>query len=251
MVLTIRYMVPVLTFLLSATILQAAELHRGWGELLQHHVESGVVDYQGFKKDEQQLDSYLALLDQTDPDSLSAGDQLAYFINGYNSYTIKLILDNFKDGQPPGSIRNIGGLFANPWKITFVKLGGQTYSLDNVEHDIIRPRFNEPRIHFAVNCASKSCPPLLSEPYEGSRLDEQLENATRGFLADSEHNRVDGDTLYVSSIFKWYGEDFQDDPASFVLSHADGELRERINQLGPDIRVKYLDYDWSLNDGRD
>jgi hypothetical protein len=248
---TIRTLVPLLLFLLHAASLQASELHRAWGELLGRHVGPGVVDYQGFKKDEQQLDMYLDLLDQTDPDTLSDADRLAYFINAYNSYTVKLILDNFKDGQPPSSIRKIGGLFSSPWKIKFVKLGGKTYSLDNVEHDIIRPRFKEPRIHFAVNCASKSCPPLISEPYDGSRLDTQLEKVTREFLADSTHNRVEGDTLYVSSLFKWYGEDFQDEPAAFFLSYTDGELRERINRLGSDARVKYLDYDWSLNDGGD
>lgn len=237
--------------LMAAAVMQAAELHQTWAELLQRHVVSGVVDYQGFKTDEKLLDSYLVLLGQTDPASLAPEDQLAYYINAYNSYTIKLILDNFTDGQPPRSIRKIGGLFSNPWKISFARLGGKTYSLDNIEHDIIRPRFQEPRIHFAVNCASKSCPPLISEPYQGSRIDAQLEKSTKEFLHDPENNRLDGNTLHVSPIFKWYSEDFQNDPTSFFIAHTDGVLAENLSRIGADIRIEYLDYDWSLNDGRD
>ncbi|MBT8361996.1 MAG: DUF547 domain-containing protein, partial [Deltaproteobacteria bacterium] len=103
------------------------------------------------------------------------------------------------------------------------------------------------RIHFVVNCASQSCPPLISMPYLGETLDAQLDSSTRNFLADKEHNYIDSDTLYVSSIFKWYGEDFNDDAAAFFLKYAEGETLAELQRIGPDIRVKYLDYDWSLN----
>jgi hypothetical protein len=162
-----------------------------------------------------------------------------------------LILDNFKDGKPPSSIRRIGGLFSNPWKISFAVLDGKTYSLDNIEHDIIRVRFSEPRIHFAVNCASKSCPILISEAYEGATIDAQLEKSTREFLENPDHNYLDGEALYVSSIFKWYKEDFNDDPLSFFLAHTSTPFQQSLRNKAEQIRIKYLDYDWSLNGSTD
>ncbi len=225
----------------------AEALHSGWTELLSRHVRDGAVDYQGFKQDEAQLDNYLGLLAAASPDRFSVAEQLAYWINGYNAYTVKLILDNFKNGAPPSSIRKIGGLFSSPWKISFARMGGSTYTLDNIEHDIIRVKFNEPRIHFAVNCASKSCPILISEAYEGEYLDRQLETSTRNFLENPAHNYLAGDTLHVSSIFKWYGEDFNDDPLSFFLAHTEGALHRQLSGRKEQIRIKYLDYDWSLN----
>ena len=223
-------------------------MHQGWNDLLGRYVKDGVVDYQGFKQDEAELDRYLALLDKTTPGSLPEKDQLALYINGYNAYTVKLILDNFKDGKPPRSIKKIGGFFSSPWGISFVRIGGRTLSLDEVEHEIIRPQFKEPRIHFAVNCASISCPPLITEAYEAGTIAEQLEKSTRDFLSNRTNNYLDGSTLYLSSIFKWYGEDFQDDPVSFVRAHSSGELEEQLEKLGSDVKIKYLDYDWSLND---
>lgn len=238
-------LIAVLLFCCSAA--SAETLHQQWTDLLQRYVQDGIVDYRGFKEAEKQLDGYLGFLAATDPEQLSADDQLAFYINGYNSYTVKLILDNFKNGRPPESIRKIGGLLANPWKISFAVLGGQTYSLDNIEHDIIRVRFNEPRIHFAVNCASKSCPVLISEAYEGAILEAQLQDSTKRFLEDGSHNRLDGEVLYVSSIFKWYKEDFADDPLTFFLNHTGGSFRASLREKKEAIRIKYLDYDWSLN----
>lgn len=229
----------------------SAALHDHWGVLLSRHVEDGVVDYQGFKRDEAELDGYLALLAETEPGELSESERLAYYINAYNSYTVKLILNNFKNGEPVASIRKIGGLFSGPWDISFAVLGGKTYSLDDIEHDIIRVQFDEPRIHFAVNCASKSCPILVSEPYRGVDLDRQLELSTQNFLEDQNHNYLDGDTLHVSSIFKWYKEDFKDDPLSFFLNHTSGELQQQLRSRKEQIRIKYADYDWSLNGARE
>lgn len=163
-------------------------------------MKDGVVDYQGFKKEEQTLDQYLNLLDKTDPAELSRNEQYAYYINVYNVYTLKLILDNFKDGKPLDSIKDIGGLFKSPWKIDFVKAGGKVYKLDDIEHNVLRPTFKDPRVHFAVNCASKSCPPLISVPYQGDTLDQQLDENTISFLNDSKHNYLDGN-LYTSAEF--------------------------------------------------
>lgn len=171
-----------------------------YAELLAKYVKDGVVDYQGFKKEEQKLDQYLDLLDKTDPAELSRNEQYAYYINVYNVYTLKLILDNFKDGKPLDSIKDIGGLFKSPWKIDFVKAGGKVYKLDDIEHNVLRPTFKDPRVHFAVNCASKSCPPLISVPYQGDTLDQQLDENTISFLNDSKHNYLDGN-LYTSAEF--------------------------------------------------
>ncbi len=142
-----------------------------YGELLRQYVKDGRVDYAGFKEKEVQLDTYLDYLAKTNPAQMEEKDRFAFYVNAYNAYTIKLILKNFDNGQPPGSIKDIGSFFSKPWSIKFVKIGGEIYTLDNIEHDILRPVFKDARVHFAVNCASKSCPPLISTPYSGTILD--------------------------------------------------------------------------------
>ena len=217
--------------------------HTLYGNLLQKYLKDGVVDYQGLKNEERTLDQYLDLLDQTNPDGLSRDEQLALYINAYNAYTLKLILENY----PVASIKDIGGWLKGPWKIRFCRIGGKTLTLDEIEHDIIRPRFKDPRVHFAVNCASKSCPPLISEPYQGSILDNQLDANTRDFLNDPKENRLEGDTLYVSKIFKWLRKDFGGDVVGFFLKYAQKDLKDRLSSKRDQIEIKYLDYDWSLN----
>lgn len=218
-----------------------------YGQLLQQYVKDGQVDYTGFKKKEIQLDSYLEYLAATDPVQMAENDRFAFYINVYNAYTIKLILKNFKNGQPPASIKDIGGFFTKPWSIQFVVVGGKTYTLDNIEHDILRPTFKDPRVHFAVNCASKSCPPLISEPYSGATLNQQLNNGTIAFINNHRENRLEGTTLYVSSIFKWFKKDFENNPVAFFEKYAQGNLKKDLASQKDRIKVKYLDYDWSLN----
>ena len=215
-----------------------------YGELLGRYVKSGVVDYRGLKKEEGNLDRYLRILEKTDPKTLSRKDQFAFYINAYNAWTIKLILSDY-----PGikSIKDLGSLFKSPWKKKIARIDGDVISLNNIEHDILRPRFKDPRIHFAVNCASKSCPPLRSEPYEGDVLDNQLTEMTKRFINDPERNHLQGNTLYVSSIFKWYSGDFNDDMVGFFRKYAQGELRDGLKKHAGDIEVEYLDYDWTLN----
>lgn len=218
-----------------------------YSELLSQYVGDGRVDYGALKKKEAQLDTYLEYLAATDPTQMAEKDRFAFYINAYNAYTIKLILKNFEDGQPPASIKDIGSFFSKPWSIKFVKIGGKTYTLDNIEHDILRPTFKDARVHFAVNCASKSCPPLLSEPYSGAKLDQQLDSSTRAFINNHQENRLEGATLYVSAIFKWFKEDFQKNPIAFVEKYAQGNLKKELAAQKGRIQVKYLDYDWSLN----
>lgn len=215
-----------------------------YAELLKKHVKDGLVDYAGLKREEGKLDAYLKLLEQTDAGSLDEEEQFAFYINAYNAWTIKLILTTY-----PGvkSIKELRGLFQSPWKKKMVALKEGLMSLDNLEHEIMRPRFKDPRVHFAVNCASKGCPPLRSEPYCGELLNRQLDEMTIAFINDPRRGRLEGDTLHVSSIFKWYEEDFKDGVAAFFRWYAKGELKKGLETLGDSVKIRYLDYDWSLN----
>ena len=218
--------------------------HSLYASLLSRHVKDGVVDYQGFKDDEAILDRYLGELAAVDPEPLSTTDQFAFYVNAYNAWTIKLILSRY-----PGirSIKDLGTLFTSPWKKAVARIDGGLLTLDQIEHDILRKRFKDPRVHFAVNCASKSCPPLLSEPYDGDTLEVQLSRVTRDFINDPSQYRIDGNIFWVSSIFKWFSEDFNRDVVGFYLRYAQGDLKKSLEARHGRLEVKYMDYDWSLN----
>jgi hypothetical protein len=215
-----------------------------YAELLSQHLRNGAVSYAGLKADEARLDRYLKQLEQADPEAMGRDDQFAFYINAYNAWTIKLILTGY-----PGvkSIKDLGSLLQSPWKKQFVRIAGKTASLDDIEHGLLRPRFKDPRVHFAINCASKSCPPLLSEPYRGEILDAQLTRATRDFLNDPVNYRLEGNRFWVSSIFKWFAEDFKGDVIGFYRQQAQGALKARLEADRDRIELHYLDYDWSLN----
>lgn len=212
--------------------------------LLEKYVKNGMVDYQGLKKEEATLDQYLRILEKTDTQILSPKERFAFFINAYNAWTIKLILNAYPDIK---SIKELGGIFKTPWDKKIVRIDRKILTLDNIEHDILRPEYKDPRIHFVVNCASKSCPPLRSEPYRGDILDQQLTDATEIFINNPKYNRLDGNTLYVSSLFKWYSRDFNDDIPGFINKYARRESKEELKRNAGKIEIKYLDYDWSLN----
>lgn len=217
--------------------------HSGYAALLKKHVKNGLVNYQSFKEDQDKLTVYLNHLSEVDPAPLSRSEQMAFYINAYNAWTIKLILDNY-----PGvkSIKELGSLFQSPWKKKFVKLSGETVSLDHVEHDILRPVYKDARIHFAINCAARSCPPLLADAYTGRMLDSQLDQMAINFINDEQSNYLETNTLYISSIFKWFREDFGDDVRDYIRSYARGRLAEQM-EAQPEPKVRFLKYDWSLN----
>ena len=215
-----------------------------YASLLKKYVSDGRVDYDGFKTEENRLDQYLDILSRTDTESLPADERFAFYINAYNAFTIKLILTRYPEID---SIKDIGGLFSSPWSIRFIELDGQKISLDTIEHDILRPRFRDARIHFAVNCASKGCPPLRNEPYEGNRIDRQLDDQTRRFLNAPGNVVFENGTLYLSKLFKWFEEDFTPSPVAFVKSYAAGELEKKLDARSESARISYLNYDWSLN----
>jgi hypothetical protein len=218
--------------------------HGLYAELLEKYVQNGTVDYQGFKNAEIKLDKYLKVLEETDTKKVSRDEQFAFYVNAYNAWTIKLILTGY-----PGikSIKDLGSIFKSPWKKKIARIDGYIITLDHIEHNILRPRFKDPRVHFAVNCASKGCPPLRPEPYRADILEQQLDEMAQAFVNDSRRNRLEGRTLYVSSIFKWFSEDFHDDVVGFFLKYAQGDLKIQLEESKSNIQVKYLDYDWSLN----
>ena len=218
--------------------------HSIFGDLLHKYVSDGNVNYAGFQSEEDKLDQYLDLLQSVDPEALSRNEQFAFYANVYNAWTIKLILTKY-----PGieSIKELGIFSTGPWKKKVVRLSGETVSLDHIEHDILRPRFKDPRVHFAINCAAISCPPLRSEPYLADKLDQQLEDATRTFINNPDSYRLEGQNLHVSRIFKWFSEDFNEDALGFFIKYANQDLKEKLASNPEKISIKYLEYDWSLN----
>lgn len=239
--------------------------HSVWAALLQNNVyktdngKSTAVDYKGFLQEEAELDKYLQNLSAVTKDQFNQWpdkEQLAFLINSYNSWTIKLILTKYPDLD---SIKDLGSLFRSPWKKEFIPLLGKKHSLDYIEHELIRGsgRYNDPRIHFAVNCASIGCPALRGEPYSGIEVEAQLEDATALFLQDRTRNRLRNGVLEVSSLFKWYRGDFEkgwlgiSSLEQFFWQHAKdlGLTSEEAEGVRKgDIRISFLKYDWGLND---
>jgi hypothetical protein len=209
--------------------------HSLWEAVLQQHVsEDGAVHYKKLAKNDKDLNAYLEELANHPPmDSWSRDEKLAYWINAYNAFTIKLIVDNY----PVKSIRDLYD--GNPWDVKWIKLGRQTYSLNQIEHDIIRPRYDEPRIHFAVNCAAQSCPPLLNHAWTADNLEQYLEQQTRAFINNEAYNTISATSLELSQIFNWYGEDF-DDVKAFVNRYTPTDVKDGA-------KVSFREYNWALN----
>lgn len=220
--------------------------HATFDSLLRQHVsEAGLVDYRGFIQDSIQLQDYLQLLSRNHPNDehWSREERIAYWINAYNAFTIKLIMDYY----PVASIKDIksGIPFVNTvWDIKFINIEGAEYDLNNIEHGILRPKYNEPRIHFAVNCASISCPKLQNFAYTGDQLDQQLDEAAREFFNDPDKNKIAPDRLQLSKILNWYWGDFKDQYESRV------ELVNKYveTSVNTDAEVDFLEYDWGLNE---
>lgn len=217
-----------------------------WNDLLGRHVaQNGKVNYQGFITDKEKLQRYLDWLSQNPPKDIDKVDeQLAYWINAYNAFTIKLIIDNY----PLQSITDLNPKVPVPglstvWDKRFFEIGGKEFNLNEIEHEILRKKFNEPRIHFAIVCASFSCPNLRNEAFTASRLDEQLQDQAIRFINDPTKNLIEKDRIEISMIFQWFSTDFT----------KNGDLIDFINQfsktkINSRARVKFRAYDWSLNE---
>ena len=224
-----------------------APSHSLYNRLLHKNVtEDGKVNYKTFIKDSVELNQYLKILSANPPNekTWSREEQMAYWINAYNAFTIKLITTYY----PVKSIKDIGSSiqipFVNtPWDIKFIIIGKEKMDLNNIEHGILRKKFNDPRVHMALVCASKSCPILLNEAYDPKRLDEQFAKQTKAFLTDPYRNKIKTDNAVLSMIFKWYSTDFNKNGGS-VLSFINTYSSTKIKA---DAKISYLDYDWNLN----
>lgn len=232
-----KYLIIVAFFTVG---LSANGQHQIWHELLQKHVtESGKVDYVAFGKDRAQLQKYLTALQNTDVYNLSANARKAYYINSYNAYTIELILQNY----PIESIRHIKKGDNGPWDIPIVIVQGQMYTLNQVEHQILRKEYNDPHIHAGVNCASVSCPPLPNYAFTAENVNQKLKEEFTAFVNDSQRNTITPTTLKISPIFKWYQEDFTQNQSlkKFLSPYYTGAFPF-------DASITYRDYNWSLNE---
>lgn len=253
-----------ITGLFSGTIWADGFDHSEWNTVLKKNViviDNGTanqVDYARIAADPSLLNHYLNALSavtQQQFNSWNQEQQLAFLINAYNAWTVSLIVT-----APSGitSIKDIGSWFTTPWKKRFIPLLGQQRSLDDIEHTLIRGsgRYNDPRIHFAVNCASIGCPSLRASAYTGDQLQLQLDDAVNKFLGDRSRNRIEDQTLKISSIFKWYGEDFAKGWLGYnsltqFLTHyqqALGLTQQQVKELNANtIDIEFMDYDWRLN----
>lgn len=212
---------------------------------LSARVLEGRVDYAGLKKDSSDLDAWLdaaAKADVADFKGRPRDQRLAFLINLYNAATLRLVLDHY----PIASVRKIGPAWDpnRAWKLPIVRVFGRTLTLNAVEHEMIRPLYEEPRVHFALVCAAKGCPPLRSEAYVGTRLDAQLDDQARVFLSQKAKNDASraGETAYLSPIFKWYIKDFGGSKRS-VLNFVKKWL-----PVEDSWTVDWTEYDWSLNE---
>ena len=221
---------------IDPAIAKQVVVHDRWDALLKKHVDSqGRVDYRGFGQDVGALDEYLAHLAQNPiSDTAQKAERLAYYINLYNAGTVRLILGHY----PLGSIKDI----ARPWAKKRIAIGGKKVSLGTIEHKILR-KMDEPRIHFAINCASFSCPVLQDRAFRAATIEVQLERAARQFVNDPKKNDLAPDAIKISKIFSWFEKDFT----------ATGSLIDYLNRyadrpIPPNTKIGYLDYDWSLNE---
>lgn len=237
--------------------------YQAWEALLKKHVRwlpdnrQSRVDYRGFAADRAALQAVLAQWSAVTPaqfNALPRAEQMVFLINAYNGFTIELILTQYPDLK---SIKGLGSLLQSPWKKKFFTLLGETRHLDWIEHEQLRPRYQEPRVHVAVNCASIGCPALFPQAFTADRLEAMLEDGMQRFLGDRTRNRLSPGGLQVSSIFKWFREDFEKGHQGFARLEdvfaryantlaSDAPNRQRLQERH--VAISFLDYDWSLND---
>ncbi|MDO6745435.1 DUF547 domain-containing protein [Tenacibaculum soleae] len=210
-------------------------------DLLNKHVTNkGVVNYKTFKKEETKLDTYLEYLNKTTPQkNWSASKTKAFWVNAYNAYTIKLILKHY----PLKSILNIKKRGKDAWNIAFAKVGGKTYTLNFIEHKILRKNYNDPKIHVGVNCASISCPKLGNFAFTEANYKSKTEKLIKNFINDTSRNKISKNKVQLSKIFEWFKDDFT----------KKGSLIDFLNKystikINKNAKIKFLEYNWNLNE---
>lgn len=226
------------------------QTHALFTSVLVRHVQASRVNYAALQASSQDLDTYLAegaAVTRAEFKAWPEPQQIAFLINAYNAWTLRLIVDHY----PVKSIKDIGSFITGPWDQPIVRLFGDVITLNILEHKILRVDYAEPRLHFAVICAAKGCPPLRAEAFVGRRLDEQLADQARQFLANPAKNRVEvaERTVYLSPLFKWYGADFGKTSGSVLAALSPYWPEEAAAALRRgDFKIRYTDYDWSLNE---
>ncbi|MGY0391664.1 DUF547 domain-containing protein [Bizionia sp. KMM 8389] len=228
----------ILTFVctLSLSVFSQKVNHDIWNSFLQKQVtNTGAVNYKSIKENPEQLNLYLQEFKKTVPNkNWTKNDVLAYWINAYNAFTIKLIIDNY----PVSSIKDI----KKPWDQEFIVINNKTVSLNYIEHTVLR-KMNEPRIHFAIVCASASCPKLQNKAYFPETLNTQLTAATEAFLADDSKNTIKNKEVELSKIFKWFSKDFKEQGSLISFLNTYSNIK-----IASDAKIDYKDYSWELND---
>lgn len=254
----VKVIAAVFALLLPFSAFAFDQNHAAWTQVLSKYQDShGLIRYRQLKSDaaadkNHPFNTYLNAIQHVSTNeynSWNSNQKKAFLINSYNALTVKLIVDNY----PVKSIKKIGGLFTKPWNVKFFSLlDGQITSLDPIEHQWLRPKFKDYRVHAAVNCASYSCPPLRHEAFVADKLDAQLDGQMRAWLGDRTRNQLDsGQGVYkLSKIFDWYGKDFEQwggGPVNVINKFLKKPLsRETASQ----IKVEYLDYNWDLNEAK-
>ena len=209
--------------------------HASWDALLRKYVSAtGKVNYKGLKADKK-FETYLQLLkDNPIQDNWSRNQKMAYWINAYNAFTIKLIVDNY----PISSITKLHG--GKPWDHSWIPLGDKTYTLNDIEHKILRPQFKDARIHFAVNCAAASCPPVLNRAWTATNLNSNLDKQASLFINNTDFNSIGKKKIELSKIFDWYKEDFGD-----LIGYINKYATTKVND---NAKISFKEYDWALNE---
>ena len=261
---------------LTNALAQFDHSHKAWDALLKKNIvvvqggKTSQARYAGFKQEEAALKAYtesLSKVTEAEFKAFSKTQQMVFLINAYNALTVQLILTKYPDLK---SIKDLGGAFSSPWKQKFFKLMGNDSTLDQIEHEMLRKKgvYDEPRVHYAVNCASIGCPALREEAFTADKLDAQLEEQARRFLSDRSRNRYNAqnESLEVSKIFDWFKEDWQSGYKGIGKDQSPVTSREQffgkyaaLLSDKPDeqklisegkVPIRFLDYDWNLNDAK-
>jgi Protein of unknown function, DUF547 len=260
----------------TSALAQFDHSHKAWDALLKKNIvvvqggKTSQARYAGFKQDEAALKAYtesLSAVSDAQFKGFSKNQQMAFLINAYNAFTVQLILTKYPELK---SIKDLGGAFSSPWKQKFFKLFGQDAFLDQIEHETLRKKgvYDEPRVHYAVNCASIGCPALREEAFTADKLDAQLEQQAMRFLSDRSRNRYNAqrDSIEVSKIFDWFKEDWQSgykgigkdqSPVTsreqyfgkYATLLSDNPAEQKLIADGK-VAIRFLDYDWNLNDAK-
>ena len=221
--------------------------HQIWDQLLKKHVGyNPTINYKGFIKDTTKLNQYIELISSHYPNDQywSREQQMAYWINAYNAFTVQLVIRHY----PVKSIKDIGSKFQvtfinTVWDIKFINIEGAKMDLNNIEHGILRKKFGDPRIHFAINCASNSCPQLRNEAFDPEQLDKQLDEQAIAFINDPSKNIIHADGIKISKIFSWFKGDFT--RSSSLIDFLNTYSKVKINAK---VKIDYMKYDWALNE---